>query len=278
MEPTSSPWCQSFGVALLAVAGVLLGRWFSHFPKPYWTLGYFLPLLLITLIVVTGRKPELMFVPPTSWLTRGRTPCAVMGFIATVILTTPLPRLANIRSRVMINLLMTWIVAQISVWPFLAPAFNQRYLACLKTNIDADGVCRQSNEYNCGPAAAVTALRKLGFSAEEGQIAILARTSSATGTPPDMLADALRQHYGGQGLVCEYRLFKDVAQLRSAGLTLAVIEFAFMVDHYVLILEVTDQQVIIADPLSGKRVLSQKEFKRIWRSLGIVLRRQANKG
>ena len=93
-----------------------------------------------------------------------------------------------------------------------------------------------------------------------------------------MLADALRQHYGGQGLVCEYRLFKDIAQLRSAGLTLAVIEFAFMVDHYVLVLEVTDQQVIIADPLSGKRVMSQKEFKRIWRSLGIVLRRQANTG
>jgi len=148
----------------------------------------------------------------------------------------------------------------------------------VKTNIDADGVCRQSNDYTCGPAAAVTALRKLGFSAEEGQIAILARTSSATGTPPDMLADALRQHYGGQGLVCEYRLFKDIAQLRSAGLTLAVIELAFMVDHYVLVLEVTDQQVIIADPLSGKRVLSQKEFKRIWRSLGIVLRRQANTG
>src|SRR5206468_11656971 len=119
----------------------------------------------------------------------------VIGFIATLILTTPLRRLPNKRSRILVTVLMLWIVAQIALWPFLAPAFNHSYLASLKTNIDADGVCRQSNEYNCGPAAAVTALRSLGFPAEEGQIAILARTSSATGTPPDMLADALRDQY-----------------------------------------------------------------------------------
>jgi hypothetical protein len=32
-------------------------------------------------------------------------------------------------------------------------------LAALTTRLDADGVCRQSNHYTCGPAAAVTALR-----------------------------------------------------------------------------------------------------------------------
>src|SRR5881227_274228 len=98
MELTWSPWSESLGVALLAIAGALLGRWFSQFPKPYWTLGYFFPLSLLALIVVIGKKPELMFVPPTSWLTRGRTPSALMGFIATIILTTPLPHIANMRT------------------------------------------------------------------------------------------------------------------------------------------------------------------------------------
>jgi hypothetical protein len=56
----------------------------------------------------------------------------------------------------------------VAIVPFLAPAFNRGYLAGLKTRIDADGVCRQSSEYTCGPAAAVTALRKLGLPAEEG--------------------------------------------------------------------------------------------------------------
>ena len=44
------------------------------------------------------------------------------------------------------------------------------------------------------------ALRKLGFRAEEGEIAILAHTSTAIGTPPDVLCAALRTKYGASGL------------------------------------------------------------------------------
>jgi predicted double-glycine peptidase len=69
--------------------------------------------------------------------------------------------------------------------------------------------CRQSTDYTCGPAAAVTALRKLGFPAEEGQIAIVSYTSATTGTPPDILAEALRKYYGKDGLIVEYRPFKN---------------------------------------------------------------------
>jgi ABC-type bacteriocin/lantibiotic exporter with double-glycine peptidase domain len=173
----------------------------------------------------------------------------------------------------MVILLMTWIVMQVSVWPFIAPVFNHSYLASLKTNIDGDGICRQSNEYCCGPAAAVTALRRLGLPDEEGQLAILARTSSATGTPPDMLGKALQNHYRKEGLVCEFRLFNDISELRGAGLTLAVIHLSFLVDHYVVVLKVTDESVIIADPLSGMRTLSHQEFASHWRSIGITLRR-----
>lgn len=70
--------------------------------------------------------------------------------------------------------------------------------------------CLQSNDYNCGPAAAVTALRKLGLPAEEGEIAILAHTSSATGTPPDVLARALQDRYEKEGLASHYRIFHRV--------------------------------------------------------------------
>ena len=269
----SNPWFETVCVALLAVCGVLLGRWLSRFPKQYWTLGYFMPLALLVLIVIIGKKPSLMFVAPTSWLSRGRTPFAVIGFIATLILTTPLPRLTNLRSRILVNFLMSWMVAEVSLWPFLAPAFNHSYLSSLKTNVDGDGICRQSNEYNCGPAAAVTALRRLGFAAEEGEIAIQARTSSATGTPPDMLARALQKAYGNLGLVCEYRLFTNLSELKSAGLTLAVIKYGFLVDHYVVVLEVVGDTMIIADPLCGKRSLSRQEFREKWRSLGIVMKR-----
>lgn len=269
-----NPWLETILVALMALLGVSLGRWFSKLPKPYWTFGYFLPLALIGVILVIGKSPRLMFVPPASWLWFGRTPFAIIGFAATLILTTPLPQLSSHRARILVGFLMAWIVAQVALWPFLAPAFNQAYLASLTTNIDADGVCRQSNEYNCGPAAAVTALRQLGFPAEEGQIAILAKTSKATGTPPDMLARTLKKHYSQAGLLCEYRSFQNLDELRGAGLTLAVIKLGFLVDHFVVVLGVTDKDVLVADPLSGKRTVSRQAFTKSWRSLGIVLKRQ----
>src|SRR5438045_5153670 len=125
---TMNPWLETIGAAFLAISGVFLGWRFSRMPTPYWMLGYFIPLTLIALIVVIGKKPELMFVPPTSWLSRGRTPFALIGFVATLILTTPLARLPNLRSRILVNVLMTWIVAQISLWLFLAPAFTNKYL------------------------------------------------------------------------------------------------------------------------------------------------------
>lgn len=272
-----NPWLESIAVTMLAVAGVVLGRWFSRRPKPYWLLGYFIPLGLIVIYGIASRYPGLMFVPPISWMMMGRNKFAVIGFVATMVLTTPLSRLSRQRDRWFIAVLMLVMVGQMSVWPFLAPAFNRDYLSRLQTKLDGDGVCLQSNDYNCGPAAAVTALRRLGFPAAEGQIAILAHTSSATGTPPDILARALQRHYGKDGLVSEFRVFKEVAELKDAGLTLAVIKFSFMLDHYVTVLEVTDTQVIVGDPLKGKATFTHEEFAGKWRFVGVTLRRNSER-
>ena len=126
----------------------------------------------------------------------------------------------------------------------------------------------------CGPAAAVTALHKLGFVADEGEIAILAHTTSTIGTPPDILAAVLQERYGDAGLVCEYRAFKNLAELKSAGLTLAVIRYNLLLDHYVTVLEVSERAVTVGDPLNGLTKLSPAEFSEKWRFEGVVLRRR----
>jgi hypothetical protein len=269
-----SPWLESLGVVLLAAGGVFLGAWFSRRPKPYWLLGYFIPLSMIFLYGAGSRHPALTFVPPISWMMMGRNKFAIIGFIGSMVLTTPLSRLPKSRDRFVVALLMVVIVYLTSVWPFLAPAFNRQQLANLTTRIGRDGVCLQNTDYTCGPAAAVTALRRLGFEAEEGELAILAHTSSATGTPPDILAQTLQMRYGKEGLVCEYRLFKNVAELEASGLTLAVVKFNFMVDHYVTVLKVDDQRVTVGDPLNGLTELPQKQFGEEWRYCGIVMRRK----
>jgi len=164
-----------------------------------------------------------------------------------------------------------------SVWPFFAPVLNRNFQASIKTNLDRDGICQQSSDYNCGPAAAVTALRKLGFPAEEGEIAILAHTSTAIGTPPDVLCRALQKQYGLSGLKCEYRHFKSTAELKNGGITLAVINFSLFLDHYVTVLQVTDDMIIVGDPSRGLRAYSHEEFAKKWRHIGVVLKRQSGR-
>lgn len=266
-------WFDATAAALVAAVGFVLGSISSRLPKGWWTIGYFIPLAIIVAYAATVHYPVLAFVPPFKWLLVGRRKFALIGFVAAMVLTTPLSRLPKKRDRILVSTLMGVVVALMGVWPFLAPIFNREHLSRLETRIGADGVCRQGTSFTCGPAAAVTALRKLGFAADEGRIAILSFSSEATGTPPDILADALRREYGKQGLVAEYRVFRDLAELKQAGLTLVVVKFGVFVDHYLTILDVTDSDVVVGDPLNGYDRIPRADFLDKWRYSGIVLRR-----
>lgn len=257
----------------MALLGFVAGRWCSRLPKPFWLVGYFVPLALILTIGLARRNSAMELTPPISWLMHGRTPFAVMGLITTLILTTPLSRLSKERDKQLVMLLMVVMVAFCSVWPFAAPIFNRNRLASIQTRVDSDGICLQSTDYTCGPASAVTVVRKLGLPCEEGEIAILAHTSQAMGTPPGILAETLQKRYARDGLRCQLQHFRSVAELRSAGLVLALIKFGLMVDHYLVILEVTDKTVVVGDPLSGKAILTHEEFAKKWRFSGIVVSR-----
>jgi predicted double-glycine peptidase len=136
-----------------------------------------------------------------------------------------------------------------------------------------DGVCRQSTDYTCGPAAAVTGLARLGLKAGEGELALAAGTSAATGTPPDVLAQVLNERFAASGLRAELRRFRTLEELREAGLTLVVVRFGFLVDHWLTVLEVTDRDVVAGDPASGVVRLSHEEFQGRWRRIGVTLSR-----
>jgi hypothetical protein len=268
---------ETAAVAALALFGFLLGRWFSRLRGHWWLMGYGLPALMIATFIVIRRNSELEFVPPFSWMLAGRTEFALTGFVGALILSTPLSRLGRKQDRIAVMCFIALFVSVASLWPFISPAFNHRLQASLKTTLDSDGVCHQGTQYNCGPAAAVTALRRLGVPAEEGEIAILAHTSYALGTPPDVLGAKLQERFGAQGVEAHYRHFKSVRELRGDGFTLAVIKFGFMSDHYVTVLDVDDQNVTVGDPFRGKMVYSIENFAKEWRFTGIVVRRPNRK-
>lgn len=271
-----NPWLETLGVVLVALSGIVLGRVFSRLRKPYWVLGYFLACLLIAVLVIARYSNSLSLVPPFFWIATGRVKFIILSLAVTMGLTTLLSRLPRKCEKLITCILMTVVVGWFSVLPFLAPAFIKDHLSNLRTNLDSNGICRQTTDYTCAPAAAVTALRKLGLPAHEGEIAVLSHTSPVAGTLPSCLQAALQNLYGTDGLKCQYRHFDSIAQLRDAGITLAVVKDAFLSDHCVAVLEVLDRTVIVADPVTGRQLISHKQFEKIWRSTGIILKRDTS--
>lgn len=268
-------WLEIISVVLSGAAGFMLGYLSSCLPKSWWLLGYFIPLAIILVYGFEIHFPSLVSSTPTVlWLIIGRKKFYLLSFVAAMVLTTPLSRLPRKRDRAVIIFFMAAAIFAGSIWPFLAPIFNRSQLAQLHTRMNAVGVCLQTTGFTCGPAAAVTALRRLGLPAEEGKIALLSQTSSFTGTSPDLLAEALQQEYGPDGLIVNYRFFKNLDKLQQAGLTLAVVKFSFMVDHFVTVLKVNDTTVTVGDPLTGLENVPRNEFLKQWRYCGIVLQRR----
>jgi hypothetical protein len=274
-EGKINPWLETIGVIFIALLGVLLGRLSSCFRKPYWACGCLVPAILISMLVLTRFNNTLFFTPPFSWVTAGRTRFIVLAFAVTMGLTAPISRLPRRCERLIVGILMAVVVVWFSVMPFLVPALIKDELSNLTTNVNSNGICFQSTDYTCGPAAAVTALAKLGLSANEGELAVLSYTSPIVGTLPTCLSSALQQRYGTEGLKCQYRYFDSITQLKNAGITLAVVRDGFMNSHCVTILDVSDFMVTIADPVVGRTLMSREQFEKVWRYSGIVLKRDS---
>jgi hypothetical protein len=270
-----NPWVETTGVVLVALLGIFLGRLFSRVRRPYWVLGYFLPSILIAMLALARFHHGLSFVWPISWVATGRVRFVILSLAVSMGMTVPLSRLPYKCEKLIVCILMAVFVTWFSVLPFLVPALIKDDLSNLRTKFDSNGVCRQTTDYTCGPAAAVTALGKLGLTAEEGELAVLSYSSPVTGTLPACLSSALQTRYSADGLRCRYRRFDSIDQLRNAGVTLAVVRDAFLLDHCLAVLDVSDDAVTVADPVTGTRLMPHRQFEKIWRFSGIVLVRDS---
>jgi predicted double-glycine peptidase len=226
-------------------------------------------------LILTRYNNSLHFVRPFSLIAVGRARFIVLSLAVSMGLTIPLSRLPYKFEKLIVCLLMAGFVVWFSVLPLLGPALVKDQLANLSTRFDVNGICRQTTDYTCGPAAAVTALGKLGLAAQEGELAVLSYSSPMTGTLPTCLSEAIENRYGAEGLTCRYRHFDSIDQLRGPGVTLAMVKEAFLVDHCLTILEISDNSVTVADPVTGTRLMPHGQFEKIWRFSGIVLERDS---
>jgi len=268
MSPAELAWLKTAGVAMLAVLGVVGGWRCSRWRGRWWLLGYAVPLAIVVSISLSRLFPALELRPPCRWIMAGRTEFALLALVYTLMLTTLVYRLRRRSEKVLLSILMVACVISQSILAFLLPAFNYRQLTELKTIVDGDGVCIQSNNYTCGPAAAVTALRRIGVHATEGELAVLAHATQTTGTQPDVLCHAMQERYG---VPCRQVCFDHVSELRPHVPVVAVIKFALLTDHFVTVLDVTDTLVVVGDPLTGRVEMTHEQFAKRWRRCGIVL-------
>jgi hypothetical protein len=264
---------ETFVVLLIVASAAFLGRWFSRLKAPHWIWGYVISLSLIVFLLISSHLGIRMTLPLLAWATVGRARFVIVGIAVAIGSLTLVGRLPKPVERIIVMAMALSLILWASIMPFLVPTLIKNELTNLKTRFDVDNICVQSTDYTCGPAAAVTALRLFGLPAQEGELAVLSHTSPVTGTLPWDLYKAIQNRYSTAGIDCRLRQFDSVSQLRDADATLVVINDSFMLDHCVVVLDVGDNFVTIADPAIGMYRLPLKSFKNVWRFYGITLKR-----
>jgi predicted double-glycine peptidase len=137
-----------------------------------------------------------------------------------------------------------------------------------------DGVCRQTTGYSCGAAAAATLLAQLGAPATEREMAERCGAGALTGTDEFAVCRGLRQKLAGTGRHVRL-IHADGESLRRAPLpALATVKFSFLVDHWVAVLEIRDDVVVVGDPLRGRVSMPRREFLGRWRGVLVTVERQ----
>ncbi len=270
-------WLPTIWAVAVSVLGVLVAVWFGKRSAPWRIAAYGVGFLIMVIFAVERFTIGLELVPPFSWVAAGASREILSALVGPLLLLTPAVALPRRRDRIMVGIFAGLFSLRMVVLPSLLAVLARSTLAALPTKIDPDGVCIQQTAYTCGAASAVTALRKLGFAADEGPMAIWSFTSRF-GTTPDELACALQSHYAGKGLIVRYHRFKSVGELREFPFTLAVVKYGALTDHFVTVLSVTDTTVVVGDPLSGRVESTYDEFAKQWRFYGIVMERKKGNG
>jgi predicted double-glycine peptidase len=268
------PWFETIGVLVVAFLAITLGLLIGKVKRRTWLLGYAIPLILIVMVALVRNINWLRFYQPFYFINAGRREFVIFAFAIPIVFGTLIPRLSRKREKILISIMLIIASVLFFVFPFMTPALVRHKLENLRTTFSDDGFCLQTTNYTCGPAAAVSALARFGIEAQEGEIAVLAYSSPQMGTADDLLGRAIEKRYGSEGIRCSYRYFDSIEQLKHNCPTIAVIKYSFFVDHYVTVLKVTENKVIIADPIVGGAEYTYEQFKDKWRFVGIVVKKE----
>ncbi|HLY72557.1 MAG TPA: cysteine peptidase family C39 domain-containing protein [Planctomycetota bacterium] len=130
--------------------------------------------------------------------------------------------------------------------------------------VGEDGFCAQTSGYSCGAASAVMLLHRHGVTATEREMAELSLTSNGElaggGTTESGLMRGLRLKLDGNKVPrIDCPTYDALPAPSIVGLRLSR-----HLSHSILVVQVTDTEVKVLDPLYGKGPLCRGEFERDW--------------
>jgi predicted double-glycine peptidase len=166
-----------------------------------------------------------------------------------------------------IVIILVLVVAQQTYWRLQEPDIYD-----YKGKV-TDGVCQQTSFDTCGAASMVTLLNKMGVQSSEGEMARLAMAAPGKGISPHQAAYALRRKLEQVGrseiavlLVPDLKDLHDLPKPFLAG-----IKFSFRTNHMVCVMETTQDNLVVGDPISiGPKKWSWENFSKIWSGIVIV--------
>lgn len=257
---------------LTALSAAWFGVMLSKAPKWRWLSVCGLAIVLLFGIILARRVPAIGYLPQMLLLGQSRIAEILFCGLAPLLFGILCPHLPNRRQRRIVSVFAVLASIYLGLACQIEFLFVYHRLADLDTWVE-DKVCLQTTPYTCGAAAAVSALYQYDIMAEESALALASRTTPSIGTTECLLAEGIEALYANQGISCRIRRFDSTEQLKGNCPVIAVVKFRLGVDHFVTVLESTNTEIVIADPMVGKLILSPDDFAQKWRYAGILIRK-----
>ncbi len=255
------------GMAGLAVRA---GYKITHSENRPWLRWFAASFCIVIAVILLHRIPWLGYHPLFRWLSKGVIEYVAMVLCLPFCFAILIPRLSIRRQQYVVGIFAGLGILYFIVPPFIDPILLHGDMEDGKTWIE-NGVCLQTTDYTCGAAAAVTALKQHGIDADEKDLALASHTSRARGAVEYKLARAIASLYGHKGIVCQVNRFKRVSDLKDRCPVIVIVKYKPMIDHYITVLEVESDTVLVGDPLRGRERLTHEAFSAKWRKAGIVV-------
>lgn len=132
------------------------------------------------------------------------------------------------------------------------------------------GICMQTTDYTCAPAACATMLAGFGVRTTEKEMTVLCATQTI-GTGYVNIMRGLRLRLAAEKYEPRLARFSWDGLKAVPKPFVAKIVLSAVVDHMVAVLEVGTDSVLLGDPYNGRRTMKKDEFEKKWDGLAAYL-------